>query len=209
MPRTPPAVKVHLSVDYHPRTSEVWRDPSRRGQLVEVWRLAYARFAAKRGDKLPLRPEDRLQITGMSDQDAADRTLRTLFKDLGYTCRSFKNRWEVTVCNFAKSQGVDPKESDPSSAANLSDRDMHRDKDKRNAEGRERDARERGNRPPDGFAVAPAPAPFRAVPPRAPERSDSRSARRAQSAQELAEAERVVKPEREENERRRAAERGV
>ncbi len=110
MSRVKPHTKVHISVAHHKKTQDVWADPFQRGMLVEVWRLAMERYAAKTKDILSLRPLDRLAITAASSQSEADRSLELLFRSLKYRVRKYPNRWDVHIRNYAKKMGIDDKE---------------------------------------------------------------------------------------------------
>lgn len=108
--RTRPHVKVHLSVIDHAKTSTVWADLSMRGMLVELWRKAGEKYAAKRGDWVPLRPTDRLDIACESDLSRADVAVKSLCSRLGYAVKRYSNRWEVHVRKFSKKQGFESEE---------------------------------------------------------------------------------------------------
>lgn len=110
MARTRPHIKVHLSVIDHPKTSAVWSDLQKRGMLVELWRKAGEKYAAKRADWVPLRPTDRLDIAAESDLSRADVAVKTLCQQLGYAVKRYHNRWEVQVRKFAKKQGFEGEE---------------------------------------------------------------------------------------------------
>lgn len=110
MARVKAHAKVHVSVAHHPKTQDVWADPAQRGMLVEVWRLAMERYAAKRGDMVSLRPLDRLSITACTSLEDADLVLSSLFKALKYRVRRHPNRWDVHIRNYAKKHGIDTSE---------------------------------------------------------------------------------------------------
>lgn len=148
-----PHAKVHVSVAHHPKTQDVWADPAQRGMLVEVWRLAMERYAAKRGDIVSLRPLDRLSITACTSLEDADLTLRTLFKALKYRVRRHPNRWDVHIRNYAKKHGISTEECRPDS---LEDEDpkKKRKKKKKREEGSSTQIEAdqgRAEQPPKGY----------------------------------------------------------
>ena len=112
-PNTKPHTKVHVSVAYHHKTSDIWADLRQRGMLVEVWRLAVERYAAKRNDTLALRPLDRQSIVTDRDAAGADADLITLFKALRYPLRRYPNRWELTIRNLSKKHGFWSRDRSP------------------------------------------------------------------------------------------------
>lgn len=113
-----PHAKIHVSVAHHPKTQDIWADPTKRGMLVEIWRLAMERFAGKRGDTLSLRPLDRQSISGIGEQSEADREILVLLRSLKYRVRKHPNRWDVHIRNFAKKHGFVATESTPDKRAN-------------------------------------------------------------------------------------------
>ena len=110
MARTRPHVKVHISVADHPKTIEVWADLAMRGMLVELWRKAAEKFAGKTDDRVQLKPTDRMDIAGTTDQARADQGVTELCARVGYELRKYHNRWVVKVRKFAKKQGWEVEE---------------------------------------------------------------------------------------------------
>ncbi len=108
MPRTKPAVRVHLSIAHHPKTADLWATRDGRAVLVETMRLAAERFAGKRGNRVQLLPADRLSI-------ACTDMISSVFDEVGWGVRRLGKdgrRWEVSLRNFARKQGFGGEESD-------------------------------------------------------------------------------------------------
>lgn len=116
MARTRPFVKVHLSVADHRKTSAIWADPRARGMLVELWRKACEKYAGHLGDKVMLKPTDRMEIAGTTDQQQADEAVSSLCRSMKYRLTRHPNRWEAHIRKFSKKQGFEPKELDQNSA---------------------------------------------------------------------------------------------
>lgn len=110
MARTRPHVKIHLSIADHRKTAEVWSDLAMRGMLTELLRKAAEKYAARRGNWVPLKATDRMEIACDTDSSRADLAVRSLCKRLGYTVRTHSNRWEVHVRKFSNKQGFEEKE---------------------------------------------------------------------------------------------------
>lgn len=125
MARTRPHVKVHLAVQHHERTAEIWANASERGMLVELWRTGVEQYAPKRGGRVELMPLDRLRIAGDPPPSigipvqSADDAVELLCKKLGYRLDKRPNRWTVTVRKFARKQGMGEEEL-PTKADSLS-----------------------------------------------------------------------------------------
>lgn len=115
MARTKPFVKVHLAVADHPKSAEAWSSLELRGMLVELWRKAGEKYAAKRDDRVQLKPTDRMEIACTTDIEAADEAVARLCKAMKYTVRKYANRWEVHVRKFAKKQGFESPDLDDNS----------------------------------------------------------------------------------------------
>ncbi len=115
MPRTKPAVRVHLSIAHHPKTADLWSTRDGRAVLTETMRLAAERFAGKRGNRVQLLPADRLSIACTDMLCDADGLLTEVYEEVGWGVRKLGKdgrRWEVSVRNFAKKQGYGTEESD-------------------------------------------------------------------------------------------------
>lgn len=108
MARTRPHVKVHLAVQHHERTAEIWANAAHRGMLVELWRIGVEQYAPKRGGRIELMPLDRLGIAGNPTftSQIADEAVESLCKLLNYRLDKYSNRWTVTVRKFARKQGI-------------------------------------------------------------------------------------------------------
>lgn len=112
MARTKPFAKVHLSVADHRRTAAVWGNLAMRGMLVELWRKGVEKFAAKRNDRVPLKPTDRMEIACSTDLREADELVSSLCRALKYRVTRHPNRWEVHIRNLSKKQGFQATEHD-------------------------------------------------------------------------------------------------
>lgn len=115
MARTRPFVKIHLSVADHRKTAAVWADPRMRGMLVELWRKACEKYAGHLGDRVMLKPTDRMEIAGTTDQREADEAVSSLCRALKYRLTRHPNRWEAHIRKFSKKQGFESKELDKNS----------------------------------------------------------------------------------------------
>jgi len=130
MARPKPSVRVLISVADHHKTADVWADPYKRGMLVEIWRKAGDKFAGRNGDRVPLRPTDRMEVAGKYDPTEADAAVEGLLREVGYRLDRYPNRWVVTVRNFAKRNGFGEPKPDavnqsprPGTSASESDSD--------------------------------------------------------------------------------------
>jgi hypothetical protein len=112
MARTKPAVRVHLSIAHHAKTSDAWATMEGRAVIVELLRLAAERFAGKTGGRVRLRPPDRLSVACVGDLTEADRTIERVCSEIGWRIDRYPNRWDVTIRNFARKQGFSDQESD-------------------------------------------------------------------------------------------------
>ena len=158
-PNTKPHTKVHVSVAYHHKTSDIWADLRQRGMLVEVWRLAVERYAAKRNDTLALRPLDRQSIVTDRDAAGADADLITLFKALRYPLRRYPNRWEVTIRNLSKKHGFWSRDRSPiTSGSGLHKIEEIREKKEEKREKREDEYKEPETPAPQAPASPATPA---------------------------------------------------
>ncbi len=109
MARTRPHVKVHLAVQHHERTAEIWANASERGMLVELWRTGVEQYAPKRGGRIELMPLDRMRIAG-NPEGNPDDLVESLCNKLKYRLDKRPNRWTVTVPKFARKQGIGDQE---------------------------------------------------------------------------------------------------
>lgn len=110
MARVKPHIKVHLSVPNHRKTSAVWADVRTRGMLVELWRQAGEKFAGKTANRVVLKPTDRMEIAGTTNQAEADQAVTALCSAMRYELRKYPNRWEAKVRKFSEKQGYEVKE---------------------------------------------------------------------------------------------------
>lgn len=102
-----PHVRVHLAVANHRKTAGAWESPEQRGMLVELWRIAAEKYAARTGDEILLTPSDLQSIAGRTHLRDNLHALSTLCRRLDYAIRTEDRVTYVIVRNFAKKQGFD------------------------------------------------------------------------------------------------------
>jgi hypothetical protein len=104
-----PHVRIHHSVANHPKTAAIWADPTKRGMLVELWRLASVYGAVHTGGWLTLKPADLHAVTGSPRLAYGRKRLLTVGQPLEYSLRLCGQLTMVLVRNFAEKQNLTPR----------------------------------------------------------------------------------------------------
>lgn len=103
--KTPPHVKIPLTVNSDDETAAVWDDLELRGMLVELWRLAAVAFAGRKGGRVVLSAAAVRSVTGRERHVAGVSRLRTLCSRMRYELVTDGSTCAVTMPNFSKDQG--------------------------------------------------------------------------------------------------------
>jgi hypothetical protein len=134
--RVRPHVRVHLTIENHPRYAKVFADPETRGIILGVWVIARRAHANRTGDCVTLTEGDVAWITGRRQ---AHRALARLSRALdAIAWRSWRDGRAVVVevRNFARKQGLDSaaggvEQSDSANSASLREESEKRREEER------------------------------------------------------------------------------
>lgn len=104
--RIKPHVKIHHSVQNHPRTVAVYADNDLLAAWTRIMLTASERGAAHTGDWITLSPADVERTSGRRRADVARTLLERLANVLGWSVERRGDVLAINVRNFARKQGL-------------------------------------------------------------------------------------------------------
>lgn len=107
--RSKPHVRIHHSVQNHPRTVALYADNDLLAAWLRIMVTASERGAAHTGDWLALSPADVERTSGRRRADVARTLLERLANVLGWSVERSDNVLRIQVRNFGKKQGIAPR----------------------------------------------------------------------------------------------------
>lgn len=103
--KTPPHVKVPLTISSDEGTAAAWDSLEQRAMLVELWRLAAVAFAGRNGGRFSLNRAGLQSVSGRSQFKVGLKLVRSLCDLLSYSVEVQGEVVSITMPNFAKEQG--------------------------------------------------------------------------------------------------------
>ena len=108
--RVRPHAKIHISLESHEKTAEVYASNDLLATYCRILLLAVQRFAGRTGNTLTLHKRDWCKITGKGRADVALMSLRCLADVSPISVRHQGDVCSITIPNFQRKQGFDTKE---------------------------------------------------------------------------------------------------
>ncbi len=106
--KTKPAVRIHHTIETHPRFAPVYADSELLGVWLRVMVAASKAHAGKTGDTLTVSRSSTLGLCGVESPSKARRLLVRLASTLGWPLVYGPTTVQLTIRNFARKQGFDP-----------------------------------------------------------------------------------------------------
>ena len=100
--------RVYLDVADHPRTRELWSNPTTRGMLVELWRIADLQAAKNSDGWVHLGHRELVAITGKKKIDWQFAQLRIVAESARFQLHMDGHSVSIRIDNFAEVQGLTP-----------------------------------------------------------------------------------------------------